>query len=236
MGDPRPVDGDRACGPYVVVGASGILAPLGRVLSAHGVHTVGVSRGDRLGGGEWDERVALDTHDVGAVTDWLVGRETPFGALIGYDPAVAADCWPLLARVAARVVVVATSGWANPGRPPDPGPSCPRPWWSSSGGRSAPAAVAGTPRTRCPPPWHSRWPTAPPRAPSCWARCGRGRPGHAEPGTGRGVAAARRANRSSQCRTTRLTSQTRKDWISLTETACFSSALNYVNGYPAPGP
>ena len=109
------MDGDRAFGPYVVVGASGILAPLGRVLSAHGVHTVGVSRGDRLGRGEWDERVALDTHDVGAVTDWLAGRQTPFAALIGYDPAVAADCWPLLARGAARVVVVATSSWAEPG-------------------------------------------------------------------------------------------------------------------------
>lgn len=114
------MDGDRAPGPYVVVGASGILAPLGRVLSAHGVRTVGVSRGVRLTQGQWGERVALDTHDEKAVTDWVTGRETPFAALIGYGPAVAADCWPLLARVAARVVVVATSSWAEPGSPIGP--------------------------------------------------------------------------------------------------------------------
>jgi hypothetical protein len=124
MDDPRGMtDGeglDRAPGRYVVVGASGILAPLGAMLHAAGVRTVGISRGSRLQEGVWDERVALDTQDAGAVGDWAAGQAGAVSALIAYSPAVASGSWPLLAGLAGRVMAVATSRWAAPGTPDPP--------------------------------------------------------------------------------------------------------------------
>jgi hypothetical protein len=124
MDDPRGMaDGrglDRASGRYVVVGASGILAPLGALLGARGLRTVGISRGSRLGEGVWDERVALDTQDPGAVADWVAGQAGDVSAVVAYSPAVAPGSWPLVAGLAAQVLVVATSRWAAPGAPAPP--------------------------------------------------------------------------------------------------------------------
>jgi hypothetical protein len=76
-------------GRYVVVGAAGILAPLGALLHAAGLRTVGVSRGSRLGEGMRDERVALDTRDPGAVGDWVTGQAGDVSTVVAYAPAVA---------------------------------------------------------------------------------------------------------------------------------------------------
>jgi hypothetical protein len=122
------VDGrglDQAPGRYVVVGASGILAPLGALLGARGVRTVGISRGSRLRDGVWDERVALDTQDVGDVGDWVAGQVKDVSAVVAYSPAVAPGSWPLLGGLAGRVMVVATSRWAGPGAPAPPWASMP---------------------------------------------------------------------------------------------------------------
>jgi hypothetical protein len=112
--------GPERAGRYVVVGASGILAPLGALLRGHGVRTVGVSRGSRLGEGVWDERVALDTQDDGAVGDWVARRAGEVAAVVAYSPAVGPGSWPLLGELAERVMVVATSRWAAPGAPDPP--------------------------------------------------------------------------------------------------------------------
>jgi hypothetical protein len=104
----------------VVVGASGILAPLGAMLRAAGVSTVGISRGSRLGEGVWDERVALDTRDPGAVGDWAARRDGGVAAVVAYSPAVADPGWALLRGLAERVMVVATSRWAAPRAPTPP--------------------------------------------------------------------------------------------------------------------
>jgi hypothetical protein len=117
------VDGrgrDQAPGRYVVVGASGILAPLGALLGAGGVRTVGISRGSRLGEGVWDERVALDTRDVGAVRDWVMGQAGDVSTVVAYSPAVAPHSWPLLGGLTERVMVVATSSWTRPKAPAPP--------------------------------------------------------------------------------------------------------------------
>lgn len=110
----------RVPGPYVVVGASGILAPLGLLLRSRGLRTVGISRGDRSAEGAWDERVALDTQDVAAVTGWVARRPGDVAAVVAYSPAVAPPCWPLLAGLAEHVVVVATTGWAASAAPTEP--------------------------------------------------------------------------------------------------------------------
>jgi hypothetical protein len=103
-----------------VIGASGILAPLGALLRAGRVPTVGISRGRRLGEGVWDERVALDTRDVGAVRDWVTGQAGSVSTVIAYAPAVVPHGWPLLGGLTERVMVVATSSWARPGAPAPP--------------------------------------------------------------------------------------------------------------------
>jgi len=131
-------------GRYVVVGASGILAPLGAMLRSRAVRTVGISRGSRLDQGMWDERVALDTRDVTAVTDWLAQRWTDRGtdgaAFVAYSTAMTASTWPLLEGLAEHIVVVATSEWADPGSSVSPPWSSPPAivvqlgWVQSSGG------------------------------------------------------------------------------------------------------
>lgn len=98
---------------YVVVGASGILAPLGQVLRSSGARTLGVSRGERLEAGSWDERVALDTQDARAISSWGACREARANELVAYSPAVGAACWGPLSAVAERLVVVATTEWVH---------------------------------------------------------------------------------------------------------------------------
>lgn len=111
---------ERACGRYVVVGASGILAPLGLSLRSLGLPTTGISRGGRLHEGMWDERVALDMQDVAAVTRWVARPGGSVAVVVAYSPAVAPATWPLLAALAENLVVVATSRWAEPGSPAPP--------------------------------------------------------------------------------------------------------------------
>lgn len=106
-------------GRYVVIGASGILAPLGGLLHAGGVITVGVSRGRQPVRGTWDELVLLDVREPRAVAAWLADEHVA-RAVVAYEPAVASDCWPLLSAAAQRLVVVATRRWAAPGAPLPP--------------------------------------------------------------------------------------------------------------------
>lgn len=111
---------DKAFGQYVVIGASGILAPLGLLLRSRHLQTIGISRGSRLEAGVWDERVALDTQDPAAVTHWLAHQRGDVAAVIAYAPALAPPTWPLIAGFAEHVVVVATSRWGEPGSPAGP--------------------------------------------------------------------------------------------------------------------
>ncbi len=98
---------------YVVIGASGILAPLGGLLRDQNLIAIGVSRGSRLAAGSWTDRVALDMKDVPAVATWVAGHGADIAALIAYAPALAPRTWGLLAALTGRIVVVATSNWAN---------------------------------------------------------------------------------------------------------------------------
>ncbi len=128
-----------------MVGASGILAPLGELLRAQRLRTVGISRGARLHEGEWDERVALDARDLTATTRWATRSGADVAALVAYAPALSAATWPVLAGLAPRTVVVATTQHAAPGAPTPP--------WSGLAGTSVlQLGWTGAPR---------RWHTAP---------------------------------------------------------------------------
>ena len=105
----------RRHGRYLVIGASGILAPLGSLLRADGLCTTGVSRGSRLSVGVWDEHVALDTQDLPAIRLWVAKRQVAVAGLVAYSPAVAASAWVLLRPLTERLAVVATTEWAAPG-------------------------------------------------------------------------------------------------------------------------
>ena len=111
---------DQVLGRYVVIGASGILAPLGLLLRSRQLHTVGISRGSRLEAGVWDQRVALDTQDAVAVTHWVALQRRDVAAVIAYSPALAPPSWPMMAGLAEHVMVVATSRWGEPGSPDGP--------------------------------------------------------------------------------------------------------------------
>ena len=107
---------------YVVVGASGILAPLGRLLSRVGPGEgrplrVGVSRGSRLQEGDWDRRLALDAREPEAVRRVLADlRSEGLGVdvAVGYSPALSPRSWAVLARASARAVIVLPSRFAGP--------------------------------------------------------------------------------------------------------------------------
>lgn len=105
---------------YLVIGASGILAPLGRLLRQRGGETVGVSRGSRIREGDWDQRVALDGRDERAVHHFLTMLEPPPDTVVAYVEAVTPSSWRLLGAAAPGQVLVLTSGWADPARSPDP--------------------------------------------------------------------------------------------------------------------
>lgn len=90
-----------------VIGASGIFEPLGEMLHQHGVMTIGISRGTRMGKGDWDVRLAMDTHNYNAVSTWRK-EETP-DVLIAYGPAVSQVLWPVLCAGIKRTIIVYTS-------------------------------------------------------------------------------------------------------------------------------
>ena len=110
---------EQAAPTYVVIGASGILAPLGGLLRAQGAAAfrVGVSRGSRLAAGEWDRRVALDARDDAAVrglADALAADGRQVHTVIAYAPALSLASWVVLTDAALRAVIVLPSRFANP--------------------------------------------------------------------------------------------------------------------------
>ena len=111
---------DTTVREVVVIGASGILAPLGARLCRRGVRTVGVARGSLHGDEGFDEAVALDVHDVAAVLSWIGSRKVASDLVVAYGPAVGDAVWELWRGWAARLLVVATSNWAAPSAPVPP--------------------------------------------------------------------------------------------------------------------
>ena len=126
MGDPSVMT-DAADGAQVrsavVVGASGILAPLGAALHRVGVATWGVARGERPVGEGYDEFVPLDAQDPQAVRDWMKSLSEDPDLVVAYAPAVGDEVWALWNGWAGRLVVVATSTWAAPDAPAAPWPT-----------------------------------------------------------------------------------------------------------------
>ncbi|KRB43592.1 hypothetical protein ASD90_18245 [Terrabacter sp. Root181] len=124
MGDPlsMAIGSGLVGSTYVVVGASGILAPLGRSLfrvregEGHPFR-VGISRGSRLAEGDWDRRFALDARDPRAVRRMLADlRSDGVGVdvAVGYAGALSPESWSVLARAAAHAVIVLPSRFADP--------------------------------------------------------------------------------------------------------------------------
>lgn len=125
MGDPfvmPDAPDDARVRDAVVIGASGILAPLGPALHRCGVKSVGVARGSRDVGEGFDESVTLDAHNVVAVLSWLVGRKSASDLVVAYAPAVGDAVWGLWRGWAGRLLVVATSQWAAPSAAVPPWP------------------------------------------------------------------------------------------------------------------
>ena len=104
-----------------MVGASGILAPLGADLQGLGMTVWAVSRG--AVSASFDATFVVDTRNVCAVSAWMEQLPADPDLLIAYSPAVAAEVWSLWRGWVARLVVVATSEWASPEAPPTPWPS-----------------------------------------------------------------------------------------------------------------
>ena len=103
----------RSC---VVVGATGIFAPLGRLLADTGLVRVGVSRGRQPDEGEWDRLVRLDGPSAPEVQA-LVARDRP-AVVVGYAPALSPASWHALTRSTEHAVLVVTSRFAAPGSDP----------------------------------------------------------------------------------------------------------------------
>lgn len=110
---------DTTVREVVVIGASGILAPLGARMHRRGIRTVGVARGPQSDEG-FDEAVTLDVHDVAAVLSWIGSRKVASDLVVAYEPAVSDAVWELWRGWAARLLVVATSKWAAPSAPVPP--------------------------------------------------------------------------------------------------------------------
>lgn len=98
---------------YVVVGASGILAPLGALLRGPGTETIGISRGRRRHAGEWDRRLAVDATDPAEMAR-LRAQLGPAYRAIGYAPALTPQSWAILGAAATAQMLVVTSSWAVP--------------------------------------------------------------------------------------------------------------------------
>ena len=99
----------------VVVGATGILAPLAALLDGAHALRVGVSRGLAPARGDWDRIVHLDATDPSAIED-LRSALPPMQAVIAYQPALSPDSWRSLTRDATRSVLLVPSAFAEPGR------------------------------------------------------------------------------------------------------------------------
>lgn len=98
----------------VVVGASGILAPTGVLLTGLGFTTWGISRAGDPAGDGWSRGIALDCQDAVAVGAWMASCPRGPELLVAYTPAVADAVWPQWGIWADQVVVVATSKWGAP--------------------------------------------------------------------------------------------------------------------------
>lgn len=120
---------DAAQRYVVVVGASGVLAPLGDSLSGSRVRTVGVSRGARTGVGSWDVRAALDARDPHQVTTLVTRLGAGVRTVIAYEPAVSLESWRVLCGFSDRRVIVLPSRYADP----DTGLEAVRPWLEPGG-------------------------------------------------------------------------------------------------------
>lgn len=105
---------ERTAAPYVVIGGTGILAPLGALLAQPGARRIAVSRCRSPRHGEWDEFVCCDTTDPTSVTTLIGGLGEPTYDLIGYLPALTPETWTLLCGNAIRRVLIATSTYADP--------------------------------------------------------------------------------------------------------------------------
>lgn len=117
---PVLVENAEHAGPrrlVVVVGASGILAPLGRILKAEGLTTIGVSRRTRADPRHWDRRVTLDARDAHQVAALLSELPAAPSVAVAYGEAVTVDSWRLLANAAQAAVIVLTSRHADPALP-----------------------------------------------------------------------------------------------------------------------
>lgn len=126
-----------------VIGASGIFEPLGEMLHQHGVMTIGISRGARMDKGEWDVRLAMDTHNYDAVRAWRK-EETP-DVLIAYGPAVSQALWPVLSAGIKRTIIVSTSEENAAHKQPSP--------WKGIAGLSE--VLLGWTHTPSGPRWHT---------------------------------------------------------------------------------
>lgn len=126
-----------------VIGASGIFEPLGEMLHQHGLLTIGISRGARMDKGDWDVRLAMDTHNYDAVSAWRT-KETP-DVLIAYGPAVSQVLWPVLCTGIPRTIVVSTSEENATHNQPPP--------WKGVAGLSE--VLLGWTQTPSGPRWHS---------------------------------------------------------------------------------
>lgn len=108
----RSVEDARA--GYVVVGSSGVLAPVGAALRSAGHPAAGISRGSRLEQGDWDERVALDARDPDAVASWLATRDLLPHTVFAYAPATSPEAFARLADGCEVAVLVVPSAWSDP--------------------------------------------------------------------------------------------------------------------------
>lgn len=107
----------RVDGPSIVVGASGILAPLGAILKGRGVPGIGVSLSGGCRGDGWDRSVALDAKIPGQVEGLLSGLLGGPSSVVAYCEAMTARSWTVLASAAPVRVLVLTTGFADPSRP-----------------------------------------------------------------------------------------------------------------------
>jgi hypothetical protein len=114
MGHPSTVERSRT--PYVVVGATGILAPLGALLAGDGARRIGVARGHTAIRGDWDVVVRRDTTDPAAIPAILAEAGSAYD-LVGYLPALTPKTWMSLCENANHRVLLAPSRYADPATP-----------------------------------------------------------------------------------------------------------------------
>lgn len=140
----------------VVVGASGILAPLASLLATSGRTRVGVARGRQPVRGEWDRFVTLDARsadEVQRLRDDLAEHCSPW-IVVGYQPALTPDSWRALTTTALGAVLLLPSRFADP----ESGPRRTAEWEEATGSDQAVLVQLGW--TDPHPGVGSRWHTA----------------------------------------------------------------------------